>query len=149
MESAITFQRLGFYPAIPATIDIDEPIVVSEDISTITAFRYTVGDPVANAFALHFYLTMQDAESEVNAWTAIEDVLTYEMTPRFPVEADAEEEQYGELKIVRFQEIPYEVAYGRISICQPLSLLGDPKQQEVGPQNQTRRRMIRPRWEDF
>lgn len=146
-NSAVKYQPLKLITPVPAWIDIDEPILIDDNLPSRTRFRYKVGDPIATAFDLKFYLSVDDAKNERNAWIDTDHFLSYEISPAVPAaESAADEEQVGYLSIETLQSVPHDSVYGRIFICQPLTLIGNPKLQSVSPIRSPRRRFD-PTWE--
>ena len=103
-----------FNPFIPATIDIDEPIVIRTGETKQVLYTYLAGDPPAYAFLVEWFRSEADAEANRHQLTQEIPIATLE--PGIPV--DAPGLQNGRMHLHAPSTTAGMVFYGKLSICQ-------------------------------
>ena len=115
-------------PRIPASIDIDEPIVVAAGTAKNVAFTYDPGDPPAFGFLMEWFWAEADAEADRNKLTS--DIPQTQLSPEIPLITPGTHNATAQItapinsggltyigKISICQDDPWEYV-GKISICQ-------------------------------
>ena len=150
-SSKIVVQQIRCVPRDPivaATIDIPELIILRRGEVKCVGFVYVSGDPYSLSFGMEWYISMANQMASVNALPPLDDLPTYQITPRVPFRGITE--LLGTVTFTTPEDTPYLELYPKIRIYQ--SVLFDSEvvatlEEPVGPPETQRRRRIQPQWE--